>query len=114
MPDSSRLIGHGLSWLVAALALLTVVRAPAYPLWIAAIFISEYGHLLAVGTLLLFFWRPTHLGWIVATLSLLIPIVQARPLASRLPAELTAAFVSPISVPSLSVVTSSSTPTRQP
>jgi acetyl esterase/lipase len=79
-------------WVVALLSLLTVFRAPAYPLWIVAIFVSEYGHIFAPICLGIFFWKPSHLSWLIAGIFFAVPLVRAVSLASALPAQLQAAY----------------------
>jgi len=83
-----------------AASLLAVFPAPAYKLWMLAIGVTEWGHVLALGALipLLPGWSRGVTGRIAAVLGVLAfilalsPLARAVPVAGDLPARLTAAF----------------------
>src|SRR5881409_2564667 len=86
--------------LCAGIALLTVVEASTHSLWLLALGETEWGHWLALPSLLVFFpgWRDSWgrrvgamLG-LTAAILLLTPLLRAVPVASRVPGQLAAAF----------------------
>lgn len=82
------------------LSLLAVFRAPTYHLWILSIFVTEWGHALAVLSLLPFApgWSTTKGGRIAVGLStascliFLTPLIRAIPVARQLPQNMEAVF----------------------
>jgi acetyl esterase/lipase len=82
------------------LSLLTVCKAPAYPFWIAAIFVAEYSLVFLILTSLLIisgFWSRRLKLWgtltgILAMLLFVSPIIRASIISGRLPAQMNAAF----------------------
>ncbi|WP_460678669.1 alpha/beta hydrolase fold domain-containing protein [Mucilaginibacter koreensis] len=93
----SRFIGLLLLFL---LSLLTIFKAPAYPFWIAAIFVAEYGWLFFLFTLLLIIsgiWIQKFkvLGTVFGILAMLLfisPVIRAAIIAKTLGAEMNASF----------------------
>src|SRR5437868_34627 len=89
-----------LTGFVAALSLLAVFKAPAKPLWFAAIAATEWGHYLTLASLLLATvnWRMARRwgvpSWILLGAAVLYstPLLRAIAVAKTLPAELAAAF----------------------
>ncbi|MGH7205252.1 MAG: alpha/beta hydrolase [Nitrospiraceae bacterium] len=86
--------------LCAGIALLSVVEAPNHRLWLLALGATEWGHWLALPSLLVFFpgWRDSWgrrvgaaLGLAAAILAL-SPLLRAVPVAGRVPGQLVAAF----------------------
>lgn len=83
-----------------ALSLLAVFPAPTTLLWEISILVTEWGHVLAFLSLLLFLpgWRRSRQNQIAAMLGLsaailaLTPLLRAVPVARRLPAQLQIAF----------------------
>jgi acetyl esterase/lipase len=86
--------------ILAAFSLLAVLRAPAKPLWYAALAATEWGHFLAIGSLVLALvsWRLSRLwgaaSWLAlgAALLYITPLLRALSMAENLPAQLTASF----------------------
>ncbi len=95
--DAWRLVAGAFS---AALSALAVLKAPTSLLWMLAIGVTEWGHMLALAALapLLPGWRRTRNGRIGAALGLaaaplvLTPLLRAIVVARRLPAQFVAAF----------------------
>ncbi len=85
-------------------SLLAVFRAPAKPLWYLAIAATEWGHYLAIGSLVvaLWTWRMSRRWNVSSSLALLAaclyltPLVRATVVAGSLPAELADRFGSVI------------------
>ncbi|MCG3120664.1 MAG: Acetyl esterase [bacterium] len=83
-----------------ALSWLTVFPAPTNLLWEISILVTEWGHVLAFLSLLLFLpgWRRSRKNQIAAMLGLLAailaltPLLRAIPVARRLPTQLQMAF----------------------
>ena len=81
-------------------SLLAVLRAPTYHLWMFSIVVTEWGHVLAVLSLLPFApgWRRTKYGQAAAPISLaacflfLTPLIRSRTVAANLPARMDAVF----------------------
>ncbi len=79
---------------------LAVFRAPEYHLWMLAIIVTEWGHMLAVLSLLPFApgWSTTKGGRIsvviavVAALLFLTPLLRSRTVAANLPKNMEAVF----------------------
>lgn len=86
--------------LVFVLSLLAIFEAPTHLLWMAAVGVTEYGHLLAVLALLVLLpgWRHSAAGRVSAGLGLvaaflaLTPILCALPISRSLPQQLEIAF----------------------
>lgn len=86
--------------LVFSLSLLAIFKAPTRLLWIVAILVTEYGHLLAMFSLLVLLpgWRSSRLGRFSVTLGLtaslvaLTPLIRAVPVRNRLPEQFEMAF----------------------
>ena len=82
------------------LSLLAVFPAPAYPFFLAAVGVTEWGHFFAVLclTLLLPGWERVRFGWVGAILGAmafmlsLSPLLRAFLVAARLEGDLAAAF----------------------
>jgi len=86
-----------LAALCFGLSLLSVVAAPTYLLWEISILATEWGHLLAFVSLLLFIFnfRRTRLAAalsLIAAILAITPLMRAIPVATRLPAQMQAAF----------------------
>lgn len=86
--------------LCAGIALLTIVPAPNHRLWLLELGVTEWGHWLALLSLMVFFpgWRDSWgrrvgaaLGLAAAILAL-SPLLRAVPVASRVPGQLAAIF----------------------
>jgi acetyl esterase/lipase len=92
-----RLLSGGLFF---ALSLLALFEAPTTFLWELAILVTEWGHVLAFLSLLLFLpgWRDSRQNQIAAVLGLiaavvaLTPLLRAMPVAKNLPAQLKSTF----------------------
>lgn len=86
--------------LVFALSLLAVFPAPTHLLWMVAVGVTGYGHLLAMSSLIVLLpgWRKSGAGRLSAALGLvaaflaLTPILRALPLNSRLSEKFETAF----------------------
>ncbi|MFQ5676689.1 MAG: alpha/beta fold hydrolase, partial [bacterium] len=86
--------------LVFALSLLAIFRAPTHLLWMLAIGVTEYGHVLAMLSLLVLLpgWRNSTAGRLSAVLGLIAAfvamtsILRAVPINSRLPQQFEMAF----------------------
>jgi acetyl esterase/lipase len=80
-----------------ALSLLAIFPAPTYLLWEISILVTEWGHILAGVSLLLFIFN-FHQARLAAALSLLAavlaitPLIRAIPVAAQLPTQMRAAF----------------------
>src|SRR5438105_13896830 len=90
----------GYAGLCAAASLLTVFPAPTYRLWMLALGVTEWGHILAVLSLvpLLPGWRRSRKGRLAAALAACAfvlswtPWLRAARVARLLPERLNAAF----------------------
>ena len=86
--------------LVFALSLLAIFEAPTHLLWMVAILVTEYGHFLAMLSLIVLLpgWRHSWLGRfsvalaLIACLLTISPILRALPLKNQLPEQLEIAF----------------------
>jgi len=82
------------------LSLLAVFRAPEYHLWILAIFVTEWGHVLALLSLLPFApgWSSTRGGRLsvaigaAAAILFLTPLIRSTSVAARLPVDMDSSF----------------------
>lgn len=82
------------------ISLLAVFRAPTYHLWMLSIIVTEWGHMLAVLSLMPFApgWSTTRGGrysvviGIAASFLFLTPLLRSFPVASGLPKSMEAAF----------------------
>ena len=82
------------------LSLLSVFRAPEYHLWMMAIIVTEWGHMLAVLSLLPFApgWSTTRGGRYSVVVSLaasflfLTPLIRSKTVAANLPKNMEAVF----------------------
>lgn len=82
------------------LSLLAVFRAPTYHLWILSIFVTEWGHALAILSLLPFApgWTTTKGGKVAVSLAtascfiFLTPLMRAVPVARDLPQNMESSF----------------------
>jgi len=89
-----------LNGLIALISLLTIFKAPAKPLWFLALGVTEWGHLMALGSILLalFSWKHTRswglASWLamIATIFYLTPLMRAIRMARALPVQLEARF----------------------
>ncbi|UPT73766.1 MAG: alpha/beta hydrolase [Elusimicrobiota bacterium] len=83
-----------------AASLLAVLRAPTYHLWMFSIVVTEWGHLLALISLLPLApgWRRSKYGQaasgvaVAAAVLFLTPLIRSRTVASALPAKMEAVF----------------------
>ncbi len=82
------------------LSLLTVCKAPAYPFWLAAIFVAEYGYvfvLVTVVVLLCGFYSKRFLtagtiAGLAAIVFFVIPVIRAEFISGQLAQQMDAAF----------------------
>lgn len=81
-------------------SLLAVLRAPTYHLWMFSIVVTEWGHVLAVISLLPFapgwrrsrWWQAASPMSLAACLLFLTPLIRSRSVAEGLPARMDAVF----------------------
>jgi len=98
-----------LSVLLMLLSLLTLFKAPVGVLWIPALFAAEWGHYLALASVLLAivvsrFPGSGRIGFVLALIAAVLfmtPVLRAIPIAQKLPEECRQAFgsVTPIGTP---------------
>jgi acetyl esterase/lipase len=89
-----------LNGLVALISLLTIFKAPAKPLWYLAVGVTEWGHMVAFGSLLLALlaWKLNRswgaASWLalIATILYLTPLIRAMRVAQALPNQLNVRF----------------------
>ncbi len=90
----------GLSVLLFLISLLTVLKAPMKPLWFVALGATEWGHWMAIGSLLFAFWNwrkgprwDAASGWALMAAGLyLTPLGRAAVVARQLPRGLASSF----------------------
>ncbi len=95
-----RYVRPGYALLVLLLSLLAIFEAPTRLLWLAAVVVTEYGHFLALFSLLVFLpgWRNSRRGrfsagaGLLAAVLALTPLVRALPVQKRLPSQFHQAF----------------------
>jgi acetyl esterase/lipase len=88
------------SLLVFLFSLLAIFHAPAYIFWIPALIVTEWGHVLVLVPVLLFWMADPSVRsgrWarglsVAAALLLLTPVLRATPIMKRLPMELQTAW----------------------
>jgi acetyl esterase/lipase len=88
--------------LAFALSVLVILPAPSLPFWLITIGVTEWGHWLALGMLVLLaselYWGRNLFRLISSTLCLVamvlfsLPVLEAIPIARQLPGDLSAAY----------------------
>ncbi len=97
---TSRYVRLAYALLVFALSLLAIFEAPTNLLWMTAILVTEYGHFLAILSLIVLLpgWRHSWLGRfsvmvaLIASLLAITPILRALPVKNQLPEQFKIAF----------------------